>query len=219
MTSIVPQTAYRLHRCFIMAPKSRIVGPEEHIHGPENAQHELRKAYNTVVETGVTHLWDRKPIQNVNAQETHTLYRRAYQAFRQNNRLAAERWARATKHLSRAFWHEAKIAYLQGHLNELPVLEGTPPEDLNLHEKSDTTQDFLQSLAEHIPPGLTEMPEEMKRYLSRAQRHLDALAQPELRDELLRAEMIKAAHEYGRVIECLALGYEAESKPVDQNAA
>jgi hypothetical protein len=202
-----------------MAPKSRIVGPEEHIHGPENAEHELRKAYNSVVETGVTHFWDRKPIQNVNTEEAHTLYRRAYQSFRQNNRLAAERWARATKHLSRALWHEAKIAYLHSHLHELPVLGGATPEDINLHEESDTTQDLLQSLAEHTPPGLTEMPEEMRRYLSRAQRHLDALSHPELRDELLRAEMIKAAHEYGRVIECLALGYEAEGKTGDRNAA
>ncbi len=189
-----------------------MVAPEEHVHGPETAEHELRKAYNTVIETGVTHFWDRKAIQGVNAHEAITLYKRAYNAYRSDNRLAAERWARATKHLSRAFWHEAKIAFLEPRASELPYIEGSSAEDVHLHEKSDTTADLLTSLEEHVPPGLSEMPEEMRRYVQRARRHLEALEQPDYRHELLRAERIKAAHEYGRVVECLALGYEAESK-------
>jgi hypothetical protein len=188
----------------------RRIGPEEHIHGPENAEHELRKAYNTVIETGVTHFWDRKVIPGVNAHEVVTLYKHAYQCYRKDDRLAAERWARTAKHLARAFWHEAKIAYLEPRDSELPYLEGAPADDVNLHEHSDTTADLLNSVADHIPPGLKEMPDEMRRYLSRAKRHLEVLENADYRHELLRAERIKAAHEYGRVLECMALAYEAE---------
>ena len=83
---------------------------EQPFHGPENAEYEIRKALNCVVEAGVTHFWDRRAIPGVNADEVITLYKRAYSAYRKEDRLAAERWARTAKHLSRAFWHEAKIS-------------------------------------------------------------------------------------------------------------
>ena len=51
----------------------------------------------------------------------------------------------------------------------------------------------------------------MQRFLSRARRHLQALEVPGYDHELLRAERIKAAHEYGRVLECMSLAYEAET--------
>jgi hypothetical protein len=202
-----------------MSGKHRRVSPEEHVHGPENAEHELRKAYNTVIETGVTYFWDRRVAHGVSAHEAITMYRRAYNAHRTGDRLAAERWARAAKHLCRAFWHEAKISYLEPRDSELPYIEGSDAEDVHLHEKSDTTADLLNSLELHVPPGLTEMPEEMTRYLSKARRHLEVLKQPDYRHELLRAEQIKAAHEYGRVVECLALAYEAEAKSSSRSAA
>ena len=82
----------------------------KHYHGPDNADHELRKAYNTVVETGVTFAWDRRPIPGVNSNEVVDIYRHAFRCHRDGDRLAAERWARTTKHLSRALWHEAKLA-------------------------------------------------------------------------------------------------------------
>jgi len=181
-----------------------------HPHGPENAEHELRKTYNCIIETGVTYFWDQKAIPGVNADETITLYKHSFNCHRKGNRLAAERWARTAKHLARAFWHEAKIAFLEPRATELPFLEGAIDEEYNLREHSDTTEDLLNSVQEHVPPGLKEMPEEMKRYASRARRHLDTLKAPDYRHELLRAERIKAAHEYGRVLECLALAYEAE---------
>jgi len=54
------------------------------------------------------------------------------------------------------------------------------------------------------------MPEQMQHYISRARKHLQVLSDSTYGHELLRAERIKAAHEYGRVLECMALAYEAE---------
>jgi hypothetical protein len=182
-----------------------------HLHGPENAEHEIRKAYNCVIETGVSHFWDRNQIPGVNPDEVVSVYKHAFQCYRKGQRLAAERWARTAKHLARAFWHEAKIAYLEPRSSELPFLEGASSEEYHLHEHSDTTEDLLNSVSEHIPPGLKEMPEPMKRYLSRARHHLETLELPDYKHELLRAERIKVSHEYGRVLECMALAYEAEA--------
>ncbi|MCM2276736.1 MAG: hypothetical protein NDJ89_01510 [Oligoflexia bacterium] len=189
---------------------TRQVNPYE-IHGPENAEHELKKAYNCVIESETTYFGERITIPGLEPTEVSQTYRRAFRAYRKGDRLAAERWARTAKHLARAFWHEAKIAYLEPRTSELPFLEGATAEDYHLHEHSDTTEDLLNSVAEHIPPGMTEMPEEMTRYLNRARKHLDELEEPEYRNELLRAERIKAAHEYGRVLECMALALEAEA--------
>lgn len=189
---------------------------EDHPHGPENAEHELKKAYNCVVECGVTYTRNGRQIDGVNPEELVNIYRHAYQAYRDGNKLAAERWARTAKHLSRAFWHEAKINYLQGHGTDLPFLENAK-EEYNLHERSDTTADLLDSLGDHVPPGLDVMPQDMRHYLSRGRLHLDTLEKGSERHELLRAERIKAAHEYGRVLECIALAYEAEHK--NQQAA
>lgn len=181
------------------------------VHGPENAEHEIRKAYNSVIETGVSYFWDQKAIPGVNADEVVTLYKNAYRSYKKENLLAADRWARTAKHLARAFWHEAKIAFLEPRTADLPFLAGGSAEDYELQAHSDTTEDLLNSVAEHIPPGLSEMPEEMKRYLSRGYKHLKILEDEEYKHELLRAERIKAAHEYGRVLECMALAYEAEA--------
>ncbi len=185
---------------------------KQHYHGPENAEHELRKAYNTVIETGVTHFWDRRPIAGVNADEVAATYRHAFRCHRDGDRLAAERWARTTKHLARALWHEAKLAWFEDRLSELPFLEGAEPEEYGLHERADTTADLLTSLERTLPPGFKQMPAEMTRYLSRARRHLEALHKPSAKNELVHAEHIKAAHEYGRAVECMALAYEAEAQ-------
>ena len=185
--------------------------PEVHYHGPGNAEHELRKAYYLVTEVGTTFFWDRRAIPGVGADEVVSLYRHAYNSFRAGHRLAAERWARAVKHLGRAFACEARIAYLEPRSAELPYLEGAQPGEYNLHEKIETTGDLLDSLAEDLPPGLKEMPENMKRYLARGRRHLEVLKGKDYKHELLRAERIKAAHEYGRVLECMALAYEADA--------
>lgn len=181
-----------------------------HFHGPENAEHEIRKAYNSVIEAEVAYSWDKKAISGVNFQELTHIYKHAFNHHRQGNRLAAERWARTAKHLSRAFRSEAKIAFLEPRSTELPFLEGATDEEYELRERPDTTADLLDSVAGHIPPGLDAMPEDMKKYLSRGRRHLELAKAPEYKHELLQAELIKAAHEYGRVLECMALAFEAE---------
>jgi hypothetical protein len=186
--------------------------PETHYHGPENAEHELRKAYYGVVEIGTTFFWDRKSPPGVAADESVTFYKRAFHAFRHNERLEAERWARAVKHLARAFSSEARIAYLEPRSTEIPFLERFEPEEYGLFERIDTTEDLLNSLQDHVPPGLDEMPEDMRRYLSRARKHLEHAKSAHATHELLKAERIKAAHEYGRVVECMALAYEAEAR-------
>jgi hypothetical protein len=179
--------------------------------GPENAQHELRKAYNCVIETGTTHFWDRKQVPGVNPDEVVTLYKQAFDANRRGNRLVAERWARTAKHLSRAFWHEAKIAYLEPRVGDIPYLEGAETDEYFMKDHSDTAEDLLESVAIDLPPGTDEMPEPMKRYLARARKHLEVIKEPQYKNELLIAERVNAAHEYGRVIECMALAYEADS--------
>jgi hypothetical protein len=181
------------------------------MHGPENAEFEIRKAYNVVVESEIPYFWQNRAIPGVNPDEVTQMYKRAFNAFRREDRLSAERWARASKHLARAFWCEAKIAYLEAHSTDLPFLEGAPPEAYNLHEQSDTTADLLNSVAFHIPPGLALMPAQMTHYLSRARAHLSVLEDPAYQPELSRAERIKAAHEYGRVLEIMDLAYEAET--------
>lgn len=202
-----------------MTKNRRPTKSESRFHGPENADYELRKAYNCIIETGVTHFWDRKAIPGVSPDEVITLYKRAFRAYRHDDRLTAERWSRTAKHLARAFWHEAKIAYLEPRTSELPFLEGATSDEYNLHEHSDTTADLLNSVSGHVPPGMTEMPEPMRRYLTRARKHLDSLGDSTQTHELLRAEHIKAAHEYGRVLECMALAYEAETPGGKKRAA
>jgi hypothetical protein len=185
--------------------------PADADHGPENAEFELQKAFNCVVETGVTHFWDRKGIPGVNPDEVVSMYKRAFDLYRRDERLAAERWARTAKHLSRAFWHEAKLAYFQPRSTILPFLEQAAPEAYGLHEREETTRDLLDSVADHVPPGMSEMPPEMRRYLGRAREHLRRI-EGDSEHELVHAEKIKAAHEYARVLECSALAYEAEAR-------
>lgn len=185
-------------------------GGTPHPHGPDNAEHELKKAYNCVIEASTTHLWNRGPIPEVNPQELLDIYQTAFKAYRKGDRLTAERWARTAKHLARALWHEAKIAYLEQHPNDVPFLEGATAEEYNLHEHSDTTEDLLASVGDHIPTGMSEIPEVMQRHLIRGKSHLAKLKDPAYKHELLRAERIKAAHEYGRVLECMALAFEAQ---------
>ena len=187
----------------------RSAGPT-HLHGPENAEHEIRKAYNCVIDTGVGHFWDRKPIPGVNPDEVITIYKRSLENYNRGNRLAAERWARSAKHLGRACWHEAKIAFLEPRAHELAYLEGATAEELGLHETIDSTSDLLDSAAHHLSAVPEEVSERMNLYLNRARKHLSISTTSEYKHELRRAERIKVAHEYARVLECMALAFEAE---------
>lgn len=176
----------------------------------KNAEHEIRRAYNCAVESAVTWSLIGQQVSEINPDEVQNLYRKAWNFHRKEENLLAERWARTAQHLARAFWHEVKIAWLLKYPISLPYLEGATREELNLHEYSDTTEDLLNSLARHVPPGMNEMPEDMKHYLLRARKHLAEIGGST--HELLRAERIKAAHEYARVLECLALAWSAELK-------
>src|SRR4051794_31573357 len=101
-----PSVVFRLH-------------PSDRMHGPENAEFEIRKAYYVVTEGAVAYFWQNRDIPGVNPAEASETYKHAYRCLRNGNRLAAERWARAAKHLSRAFDCEAKIAYLEVHATDL----------------------------------------------------------------------------------------------------
>jgi hypothetical protein len=180
-------------------------------HGPENAEFELKKAYAVVVEGELPYFWQNREIPGVNPSEAGALYKHAYNSYRRGNRLAAERWARAAKHLSRAFTAESRIAYLEAHATGLPFLESGSAEDPEVHERSGTTDDLLNSVAEHVPAGFDQMPQAMSRYLARGRAHLAQIARTTAPQELLRAERIRAAYEYGRVLEIMALAYEAEA--------
>jgi len=210
-----PGCSFRMDGGPIMRPGETHKRP----HGPENAEYELRKAYNCIVEAGVTHLWNRRPIPDVDPEEVLALYNRAFDAYRKGERLAAERWSRTAKHLARAFWHEAKIAYLEPHEAEIPYLAGGTAEEYNLHEHSDTTADLLDSLSMDVPSGHGQIPAPMLQYLTRARKHLKKLEEKGYKHELLRAERIKAAHEYGRTVECMALAYEADATGKKTSAA
>ncbi len=181
-------------------------------YGPDNSESEIRKAYNCVIDTGVGYFWDRRAIPGVNADEVVTLYKHSMQCYQQGNRLAAERWARTVKHLARAFWHEAKITFLEPRVGDLPYLEGGQIETQDPHGGIDATSDLLECAAQCIPAGMGEVSEQMRRYLNRGMRHLKALISATPTHDLLRVERIKAAYEYGRVLECMILAYEAESQ-------
>jgi hypothetical protein len=180
------------------------------MHGPDNAEHELRKAYNCIIESGVNYTFTPLQTLEFSPQEAIQTYEQAFQFYRQGKRLTAERWARAAKHLARAFWHEAKIAYLEPRLEDLPYLKGAQDDEYHLHERLDSTAELLASIQTHPPLGHTSFPKAMAQYISRAQHHLSQIQNAGINPhELLRAERIKAAYEYSRVIECMNLGYEA----------
>jgi hypothetical protein len=188
------------------------------INGPENAEHEIRKAYNSVVEACVTYAWNQEA-QGACTDELLGIYRHAFDCFRAGNKLAAERWARTAKHLARALWHEAKLSYLEPHATELPFLEGATAVEYDIQEDSHTTEDLLDSVSQVLPSGMKELPEAMRRYLTRGKKHLGVLEQGDYVHELLRAERIKAAYEYGRVLECMALAYEADPPGLEEKEA
>lgn len=181
---------------------------------PDNAEIELKRAYNSCIETGVTHEWPRHAIPDVPSDAVFSLYQKAMDYFRKGTpsaRLVAERWARVVKHLALACWHEAKIDYLASRADELPCLPHARAE-FHLHaETRETAQALLDSAAQKMKTG-RKAPDEPARLLRRGRMHLDHLASTPVENELLHAEHIKAAHEYGRVLEYYLLALEAEDQ-------
>jgi hypothetical protein len=175
---------------------------------PDNAATELKQAYNCLIENGVTGIRDRQP---------EILYLHAMDHYRTNtptSRLAAERWARAAKHLAGALWHDAKVAHLSPRTAELPYLNDAMAE-YHLHDDTDETARSLLSACEAQncqakPSGLPGI--KLSTWLEQGKSHLASLNEASKpRHELLRAERIKAASEYGRALECVFLALEAEA--------
>lgn len=178
--------------------------------GPHSAEYELRKAYNCIIEMKVLLLRAKHPIKTINIKQVSSPYLLAYQRYQEGKHLASERWARACKHLARAFWYELIIDYLETRTGELPYLEGARKDEYGLGEQSDTTADLLEAVIAHPPPGLREIPTDMMFYYLRGKKLLENLKLPQFQHELLRAEIIKSTYEYARVLECMNLAYEAE---------
>ena len=182
---------------------------------PDNAEIELKRAYNSCIETGVTHEWVRHSIPGVPSGQVFALYQRAMDYYRQGTpqaRLVAERWARVVKHLALACWHEAKIDYLGPHSEDLPCLPHARTE-FHLHaETRETAQALLDSAAQKMRKNRGGNRDEPKSLLTRGRHHLEHLAATPTENELLHAEHIKAAHEYGRVLEYYLLALEAQEQ-------
>jgi len=189
---------------------------------PNNAEVELKRAYNSCIETAVTHQWNRSRTPGVDSSMVFALYQKALSYYQRNTpqaRLAAERWARVVKHLALACWHEAKINYLEPHAEDLPCLPHARTE-FHLHaETRETAQALLDSAAEKLRRrrGKSLLSEPL-RLLERGRAHLAHLASTPVENELLHAEHIKAAHEYGRILEYYLLALEAEQQ-VNESAA
>jgi len=192
---------------------------------------ELRNAYNRVMESGLTYFWDRTPIPGVNPDDPIHWYRNAWNALESGDSTQAERWAQAARHGALALWHEAKIAWLSGSQRSLTPHLLVPrhaemDEEYHLHadETREETQKLLESIskkARHLPPSGGELTPDVNRILKRAATHLSAPLQevapyspPEPSPaqenpseppgvELLRAEHLKAAHEYALCLEGL----------------
>ncbi len=182
---------------------------QEHPHTPENAEFEIRKALASVIEAEITQTWNQKPYPSIQPGEATLFYKYAFQAWKTERRLAAERWARTAKHLARALKQEEKLRFLDLHFSEYPSLKCTPAEEYALTERKEMTIDLINSVREMIQGKFNPIPDNMKRYLERARVHIEALTKNQL-DHVLIAERVSAGYEYGRVLECLILAYEAE---------
>jgi hypothetical protein len=192
---------------------------------------ELRSAYNRVMESGLTYFWERTPVPGVNPDDPIHWYRNAWNALESGDSTQAERWARAARHGALALWHEAKIAWLSGAQRSLKPHLFVPrhaemDEEYHLHadETREETQKLLESISEkarRLAPSGGEITPDVNRILKRAATHLAApLREPARHSpqeqvptqenpsetpgvELLRAEHLKAAHEYALCLESL----------------
>ncbi|MGK5084974.1 hypothetical protein WDW37_16925 [Bdellovibrionota bacterium FG-1] len=182
-------------------------------HGPENAEFEIRKAYSVIIESSVGYFWQNRHIKGVDPKAPLHFYRQAYARYHQGDRLSAERWARTAKHLGRALSSEAKISCLEYHFADLPFLTGPATDAFPIPEPLEATIDLINSLDGTLaaPVGHKQIPEQVRQYLERAHYHLSVLEQSSLQNQLLRAEHMKAAHEYGRTLEIMTLAAEAEA--------
>jgi len=178
-------------------------------HLPDNAEYEIRKALISVIEAEVTNTWQ-KPISGILLGEATLLYKYSFHAHKMGRRLAAERWARTAKHLARALKQEAEIEFLELHFSEFPSFQATFAEECALNERKEMTVDLVNCVKEMVQAKFSPLPDNMRRYLERAKLHIAPLTATQRLHDVLVTKRVNAAYEYGRVLECLILAYEAE---------
>ena len=185
---------------------------------------ELQRAYNGAIDVGVTHFWNRSPIPGVHADEIFTLYKRAWSAYQRGtaqDRLLAERWARAVKHLAIALCHEAKMNYLEPRLRVLPEPSVTSEaQEVATRAGHENALVLLDAAAERIQKSSLPLGADLdtlNRLLNRGRIHLKQSPPATSPLGLLRQERIQAAHEYGRTLEYLLLAMESEAEPKKAN--
>ncbi|MBU6374438.1 MAG: hypothetical protein KGQ59_00425 [Bdellovibrionales bacterium] len=180
---------------------------------------ELQRAYNGAIDVGVTHFWNRSPIPGVHADEIFTLYKRAWSAYQRGtpqDRLLAERWARAVKHLAIALCHEAKMHYLEPRSKVLPEPSVTSQaQEAATRAAHESALALLDAASERIQkssltPGVDL--DTLNRLLNRGRTHLEQSPPLTAPFGLLRQQRIQAAHEYGRALEYLLLAVECEAE-------
>src|SRR5689334_10992248 len=82
--------------------------PSNPTHGPQNAEHELRKAYNDVIQAELVQQFTRRfSHQSAGEGELPTnalihIYKHAFRKYRDQRLLSAERWAHTVRHLAKA---------------------------------------------------------------------------------------------------------------------
>lgn len=177
---------------------------------------ELKQAYEALVEVLVPH-WDTQsgPLSRL-TRNLLSLYQRAlttYQYGGPQNELIADRWAKSVKHLALVCQHEAKIAYLSSNQAKLPPSPFSRAFVSEGKTACETARSLLDNAGEklfRVSHPLTEGALEM---LKRGRQHLNEAIQNPIQNDLLKAERIRAAYEYGRTLEYLLLAIEAEGEP------
>ncbi len=206
-------------------PSDSIQFPSKHRPPPENAERELKRAYNRLMESGAVWFWqrDRIPLIHLHSLAPEwpaQLYRTAMALYRSGDRLQAERWARSCRHYSTALWHEAKLSWLRDSQvpKDLPELPNAQVE-YHLHESIESTRDLIQDL-EHrklpSPPGVTPgsyAAQWIPAMIRVARMHLDQSGSPSQPSNLTECEHLKAAEEWARSAEGISVALQSLPAP------
>lgn len=152
--------------------------------GPAN---ELRRAFDALTELMVgSHVTTHQAVD-----EYQELYLQAFQSYNRGDLHFAEYMARGVKHLCRAAWFDAKIKYLQSHIDDLPHVPG-----------------LASGSGQGIQHGISEVEARLSRlkltgladrFGHRCRKHIDVLVALPDCNNLLGDTYMKAAYEY-----CLA---------------
>jgi hypothetical protein len=204
-----------------LPPLENLLGPPAR--PPENAERELKRAFNRLMESGAVWFWQREQVPMIHLHSLAPewparLYRTAMALYRSGDRLDAERWARTCRHYATALWHEAKLSWLKDSNlpRDLPELPNAQIE-YHLHESMEGTRDLIQDLENRkLPephsgsPGLYAR-DWISPMIRVARMHLNQgglLGQPGNLDE---CEHLKAAEEWARSAEGICTALESQA--------